>query len=244
MILDIYKDALEYSAKDWIKLVKLGVISLFSFLLLPIFLILGYNYRVVNNAVHGVINGRDPLPEFDDLIAMFIDGVKCFIIQFVYFIIPVIIFLIFALISSQLHGMLAVALMIIGCLITFVIAVVAYLMCQMGICHMAYNEGAFSKAFDLKEIKAVIDEIGWFECIVTFLGLIIITVVIALVVTSIIGLIFSVFGFSGFLFSAEAASGIFLLGMLVNFAITMFLVAPYLSIFNARSVGLLYTMQI
>ena len=37
MILDIYKDSLEYSAKDWKTLVKLGVIALFSILLIPIF---------------------------------------------------------------------------------------------------------------------------------------------------------------------------------------------------------------
>ena len=59
MILDIYKDALEYSAKDWKTLVILGVICLFSFLFLPAFLITGFNYRVINTAVHGIINGRD-----------------------------------------------------------------------------------------------------------------------------------------------------------------------------------------
>ena len=83
MILDIYKDALEYSAKDWKTLVILGVIALFSFLLLPAFLITGYNYRVINNAVHGIINGRDPLPEFNDIIDMFVDGVKVVIVQIV-----------------------------------------------------------------------------------------------------------------------------------------------------------------
>ena len=88
MILDIYKDALEYSAQDWIKLVILGVICLFSFLLLPIFLITGYNYRVINNAVHGIINGRDPLPDFDDLISMFVDGVKLVIVQILYLLVP------------------------------------------------------------------------------------------------------------------------------------------------------------
>ena len=52
MILDIFKDALEYSAQDWKTLVILGVIALFSFLLLPVFLITGYNYRVINTAVY------------------------------------------------------------------------------------------------------------------------------------------------------------------------------------------------
>ena len=243
MILDIYKDSLEYSAKDWKTLVILGVICFFSFLLLPAFLITGYNYRVINTAVHGVINGRDPLPDFEDLISMFVDGVKFVIVQILYLLVPAIIFLIFALVAGQTNGVAASAIMIIGCIITFVAFVVAELMAQMGICHMAYNEGAFSKAFAIREIKEVIDEIGWFECIATYLGLIIITVVIALVVTSIIYAIFTVFGISGALLGANTG-GIFVLGAVIDSAITMFIVGPYLGIFNSRSVGLLYTMQI
>lgn len=243
MILDIYKDALEYSAKDWKTLVILGVICLFSFLLLPIFLITGYNYRVINTAVHGIINGRDPLPDFDGLIDMFVDGVKVVIVQIAYVLVPTVVFLIFAIVAGQLTGILSSALMIIGCLITFALFVVACLMDQMGICHMAYNDGAFSKAFAINEIKEVIDEIGWFNCIATYLGLIIITLVISLVVTAIVYGIFTIFGVSGAVLGVDP-SGIFILGALINSAITMFIVGPYLSIFNARSIGLLYTMQI
>lgn len=243
MILDIYKDALEYSAKDWKILVILGVVCLFSFLLLPAFLIVGYNYRVINNAVRGIINGRDPLPEFDDLIEMFIDGVKVVIVQIAYLLVPFIIFMIFAAIAGAISGVASSAIMLIGCLITFVLFVVAELMIQMGICHMAYNDGAFSKAFAISEIKEVIDEIGWFECIITYVGLIIITLVISFVVTAIIGIIFTAFGISGAVLGADP-SGIFILGVLINSAVTMFLVGPYLSIFNSRSLGLLYTMQI
>ncbi len=243
MILDIYKDALEYSAKDWKTLVILGVMCFFSFLLLPIFLITGYNYRVIENAVHGIINGRDPLPGFEDLIDMFIDGIKVVIVQIAYLLVPCIVFIIFALIASQLPDFASVAIMVIGCLITFVLFVVACLLNQMGICHMAYNEGAFTKAFAISEIKKVVDDIGWFECIATYLGLIIITVVISAVVTSIIYAIFMVFGISGAVLGADP-SGIFILGVLFNSAITMFIVGPYLSIFNSRSIGLLYTMQI
>lgn len=243
MILDIYKDSLEYSAKDWKTLVKLGVICLFSFLLLPAFLITGYNYRVINNAVHGVINGRDPLPGFDDLVSMFVDGVKFVIVQIAYLLVPVIIFVVFALIALQTTGVAASAIMIIGCIITFVAFVVCELMVNMGLCHMAYNDGAFSKAFAITEIKEVIDEIGWFECIATFLGLVIITSVISFVVSAIIGIIFSAFGFSGAMLGIDP-TGIFVLGAIINSAITLFIVGPYLSIFNSRSIGLLYTMQI
>ena len=243
MILDIYKDALEYSAKDWKTLVILGIFAFFSFLLLPIFIITGYNYRVINTAVHGIINGRDPLPGFDDLIAMFVDGIKVVIVQIGYLIIPVIIFLIFAFIAGSLSGVSATAVMIIGSLLTFVVGIVACLMSQMGMCHMAYNEGAFTKAFDLREIKEVLDEIGWFNSILTYLGLIIITVVLSAVVTMLIGAVFVVLGLSGFALGVDAG-GVFLVGALVNSAVAMFLVGPYLSIFNARSLGLLYTMQI
>lgn len=243
MILDIYKDSLEYSAKDWKTLVILGVICLFSFLLLPVFLITGYNYRVINTAVHGIINGRDPLPDFDDVIDMFVDGVKVVIVQIVYLIIPVIIFILFAIIAGQLTGVASSAVMLIGGLITFVALIVACLMSQMALCHMAYNDGAFSKAFAISEIKEVIDEIGWFKCIITYVGLIIITVVLSIVVTAIIGIIFTAFGISGAVLGADP-SGIFVLGAFINSLITMFIVGPYLSIFNARSIGLLYTMQI
>lgn len=243
MILDIYKDSLEYSAQDWKKLVILGVICLFSFLLLPAFLITGYNYRVINTAVHGIINGRDPLPEFDDVIDMFVDGVKVVIVQIAYLLVPGIIFLIFTLIANAAGGVAASAIMVIGCLITFVLVIMACLMSQMALCHMAYNEGAFSKAFAISEIKEVIDEIGWFNSIATYIGLIIISVAIAVVVTAIIYGIFTVFGISGAILGVNP-SGVFIVAILINFMITMFIVGPYLSIFNARSIGLLYTMQI
>lgn len=243
MILDIYKDSFEYSAKDWKTLIVLGVFCLFSFLLIPAFLITGYNYRVINTAVHGVINGRDPLPGFDDLIDMFVDGVKVVIIQIAYLIVPALIFLIFAAIAGHVDGVLSSALMIVGCLITFIVGIVAFLMEQIAFCHMAHNEGAFSKAFAFSEILEVIGEIGWFECLVTYLGLIIITVAISVIVTTIIGAIFTVFGISGFILGVNA-TGVFAVGAVVNALITMFLVGPYLSIFNSRAMGLLYGMQI
>ena len=243
MILDIYKDSLEYSAKDWKTLVLLGVICLFSVLLLPAFLITGYNYRVINTAVHGVINGRDPLPGFENLIDMFVDGVKIVIIQIAYILVPIIVFMIFAIIASNLIGIASSAVMLIGCIITFVLTIAVCLMSQMAMCHMAYNDGAFSKAFAISEIKEAIDEIGWFNCIATYIGLIIITLVISVVVTSIIYAIFTVFGLSGFALGVDT-SGVFIVGALINSLITLFIVGPYLSIFNARSIGLLYTMQI
>lgn len=243
MILDIFKDALEYSAQDWKTLVILGVIALFSFLLLPVFLITGYNYRVINTAVNGVINGRDPLPGFDDLVAMFVDGVKLVVVQIAYMIIPIAIFLVVIAISSQLSGGWAALLIVIGFLIALIAGIIAYLMLQIGVCHMIYNDGQLSKAFAFSEIKEIIDEIGWFDCILTYVGLVIITCVISTVVSTIIGLVFTAFGFSGLMLGINT-SGVFLLGMLINISVAMFFVGPYLSIFNSRSIGLLYSLHL
>jgi hypothetical protein len=243
MILDIYKDSLEYSAKDWKTLITLGAFCFFSFLLIPLFLVVGYNYRVINIAVNGIINGKDPLPEFDDFIGMFIDGVKVVLVQIGYLIIPVIIFFIFVFIASKSGGVLAPIITLIGCLVTFIIGIIVFLMEQMGICHMVYNDGSLSKAFAISEIKEVIEEIGWFKCLITYIGLIVITLVIASVVTLIIGMIFTVFGISGAMLGVSGG-GIFILGAIINSLVTLFIVGPYLSIFNSRSLGLLYGMQI
>lgn len=242
MILDIYKDSLEYSAKDWKTLVKLGVFAFFSFLLIPIFLIAGYNYRVMDIAVHGIINGRDPLPEFDDLVGMFVDGVKVLIIQIAYLIVPTLLFIIFVLIANQFSGVTSSAILIIGALITFIIGILAFLMREMGTCNMAYNDGSFFKAFAISELKDIIAEIGWFECLSTYIGLVIITVTLAFVVSMIIGIIFAIFGISGAMLGADTTV-IFIVGVLVNFVVGLFIVGPYLSIFNSRSMGLLYAMQ-
>lgn len=243
MILDIYKDAFEYSAKDWKALIILGVMCLFSFLIIPAFLIAGYGYRVENTAVHGIINGNDPLPEFDDIFEMFIEGVKVFLVQIAYLLVPMILFILVVAIAGSIDGSVGGTVFIIGGLITFVVGIIACLMAQIGICHMAYNDGAFSKAFAISEIREVLNDIGWLKCLTTYAGLIIITLILSCAVTAIIGIIFTVLGITGGMLGANAG-GIFVLGTFINSLVTMFIVGPYLSIFNTRSIGLLYTMQI
>ena len=243
MILDIYKDAFEYSAKDWKALIVLGVMCLFSFLIIPAFLIAGYGYRVENTAVHGIINGNDPLPEFDDIFEMFIEGVKVFLVQIAYLLVPMILFILVVAIAGSIDGSVGGTVFIIGGLITFVVGIIACLMAQIGICHMAYNDGAFSKAFAISEIREVLNDIGWLKCLTTYAGLIIITLILSCAVTAIIGIIFTVLGITGGMLGANAG-GIFVFGTFINSLVTMFIVGPYLSIFNTRSIGLLYTMQI
>lgn len=242
MILDLYKDSLEYSAKDWRNLVFLGIFTIFNFFVIPVFLIAGYNYRVIKTATHGIINGRDSLPKFDDFANMFIDGIKVLVIEFVYLIVIFIVFLIFTITGAKVADMGSGAVLYFGWLLTFILGIVAFLMCQMGICNMAYNNGAFSKAFALKELKGVIDKIGWFESIITYLGIIIISVVISVVTSALIFAIFTVLGISAAVLHVNPA-GIFILGVIIISLINTFFIGPYLNIFSSRCVGLLYATQ-
>lgn len=238
MILDIYKDALEYSAKDWKKLIKLGIIFLFSFLLVPIFLVYGYNYRTIKTAINGIIGGNDSLPGFDNLIGMWVDGVKVAVITVIYALIPIIIFIIFSLIASHTAGQV----MVIAAILTFIIGIITFLMSMIGICNMAQHEGAFKKAFEFREILNIIGNIGWFETIITYVGIAIISTVISFVVTFIITTVFSILGFSGIALGFSG-DNIFLLGTVINLIITLFIIGPYLTIFNSRVTGLLYNLQ-
>ena len=243
MILDIYKDSLEYAAKDLKTLLILGVTYFLSFLLLPIFLIYGYSYRVTKISVEGMINGNDPLPEFDNVIDMFVDGIKVVIVYLVYALVPFIIFMLFAVVSSSVGGYGESVLMAIGSIITVVAIVAAYLMSMFGVAHMANNGDSLSKAFAFKEIVEIIKSIGVVRCIGAYIGLMIIFFAIY---AAVFALILFVFGFLGILTGTlgfdMAAGGIFIAGFIISYLIMLFIVGPFNMIFQSRASGLLYNL--
>ena len=49
MILDIYKDSFEFSAKKITTLLVMGVLSFFGFLIIPLIIVTGYNYNVIKS---------------------------------------------------------------------------------------------------------------------------------------------------------------------------------------------------
>lgn len=246
MILDIYKDALEYSFQDGKRLVKLGIICLFNFLILPIFLELGYSYRVTKVAVKGMINGEDVLPNFDDAISMFIDGLKVFVVKFVYMIVPIIIFAVLMFIGNAVGASSAIGGIIsfIGAVIGIVLGVVCYILSDLGICHMANGDESLSTAFDVKALRGVADSIGWLRLIGFYIGLFVIMFVIILIVAIVLGIIFTILGVSAAALTAGAGiGGVALLGFIVVFAVFCFIVVPFLTIFESRSIGLVYNLK-
>lgn len=244
MILDIYKDAMEYSVQDGKRLIKLGIICLFNFLILPIFLQLGYSYRVTKVAVKGMINGDDALPDFSDAISMFIDGLKIFVVKFVYIIVPIIIFAIFMWAGRAVGGSAGGIITGIGVILTVVIGVAAYILSDLAICHMAAEDEALSTAFDIKSLRAIAKSIGWLRLIGFYIGLLLIMLIITLLVVLVLVILFTIFGIFGSALAGGAGlAGVLGVGFIVMFAIFCFIVGPFLSIFEARSIGLVYNLK-
>ena len=243
MILDIYKDSLEYAAKDVKTLLVLGVTYFLSFLLLPIFLIYGYSYRVTKISVEGMINGNDPLPEFDNVIDMFVDGIKVVLVYIIYALVPLIIFFLFAAVSSSIGGYGESALMAIGAVVTVVALLFAYVMSMFGVAHMASNGDSLSKAFAFNEIIDIIKSVGVVRSLGAYIGLAIVCLAIYAIVFFLILFVFGFFGiFTGALGFNMAAGGIFAAGFIIAYLIMLFIVGPYTMIIQSRACGLLYNL--
>ena len=244
MILDIYKDSLEYSAKDLKTLLILGVTYFLSFLLLPLFLVYGYSYRVTKISVEGMINGNDPLPEFDNVIDMFVDGIKVVLVYFVYALVPLILFFLFAAVSSSIGGYGESALMAIGTVVTVVALLFAYVMSMFGVAHMASNGDSFSKAFAFNEIIDIIKSVGVVRSLGAYIGLAIVCLAISAIVFFLILFVFGFFGiFTGALGFNMAAGGIFAAGFIIAYLVMLFIVGPYVMIMQSRACGLLYNLH-
>jgi hypothetical protein len=82
-IMDVGK-ALTFITEDerWVnKVIILLIVSFFSFLIIPIFFLIGYAIGITRNVKDGV---EKPLPEWENWGQLFMDGLYIFIAQFVY----------------------------------------------------------------------------------------------------------------------------------------------------------------
>lgn len=229
MILDIYKDSIEFASRKISILLVLGVLSFFNFLIVPLIFVYGYNYKIIKLSTQSMINVDAVPPEFSGLKEMFIDGLKYIVVNLIYMIIPIII-IVFAISSkSQL-------LLVIG----FLLALLCVAFSFLAIPHMAANNDSLKSAFALGELKEIMSFIGYGKYIAAYLGIVFISFTVIIIVSFIIGIIFNIFGI--------AASGVFTAGfgqltVLINNAILLFLVSPFLLIFKNRSQGLIYNLR-
>jgi hypothetical protein len=83
----MFQDALDYprNADDWVRTLVIGAaLSLFSFLFVPVLVLSGYYLRVLR----GSMDGEETPPAFEDWRELLVDGVKGFVVAFVYLLLP------------------------------------------------------------------------------------------------------------------------------------------------------------
>jgi hypothetical protein len=219
---EIISDSLSYPSQNWKNVLILGILFLISFLIIPAFLVMGYFFRVLK----GSIAGFDELPDFDEWGEMLIDGLKIFVVQFVYFLIPAIVILIgiWASIASMsvtdagtlTNPGLFIGLMGVTAIIGIILAIILGLIASIAIANMALNNGEIGAAFRFSEILEKIAMIGWGKYIVWYIVMII------------IGLIGGVI------------AGILNIIPFIGTIIALLVIYPYLYMFSARSLALLF----
>jgi Protein of unknown function (DUF4013) len=228
---EIVNDAIRYPSSDWKKVIIFGILFILSFLIIPLFLVIGYMFRIIKAS----IAGSDELPDFDEWGEMFIDGLKVFVVQIVYMI-PALIILgisfvsIFASIGTlnamQTAGTVASPLAAFslfsgaafaGIFIAGIYAIIVGLIVYMAIAYMAYYDGELGAAFRFREILDWIAAIGWVDYIIWYIVVIIIAAVVAFI------------------------AGIINLIPILGFIITILVIYPYLVMFVGRALALIFS---
>lgn len=227
MILDIYKDGFEFASRKVSILFILGLLSFFNILIIPAVFFYGYNYRVVKLSTQSMINGDDVPPEFNDFKQMFIDGLKFIIVFLCYLIVPAIIIAI-----SVTGGSVNVILLLVGIILFFIARLFSYL----AIPYMAANGDSLKSAFALSEINKIMASIGYARYIISYLGIFLISLIIFLAIFFIITFVLAILGI--------AVGGVYigLIGTIIMNFVLLFVVAPYLSLFQTRCAGLIYSL--
>ncbi|HOI40226.1 MAG TPA: DUF4013 domain-containing protein [Methanobacterium sp.] len=220
---EIISNSINFPSQDWKKVLILGILFLISIVIIPIFLVMGYCFRILKSSIAGF----NELPDFDEWGAMFIDGLKVFVVQLIYFLIPaIVIFLgVWASIASvSLTGMTdpTIFLGLIGgtTIIGMILAILLGLISTIAIANMALNDGELGAAFRFSEILEHISLIGWGKYIVWYIVMIII-------------------GFVG-----GMIAGLLNMIPIIGTVIAILLVYPYLYMFYARSLALLFESNV
>jgi hypothetical protein len=135
-----------------------------------------------------VLRGEKPAPEVEGWGTLFIDGIKYFIVSLIYAL-PIIVVLVLvlgasaaAIMSGNYPAMMAaVGAVALGVLVMFILAIIITVFEVIGIVRLA-RTGSIGEAFNVSEILATIDKIGWVSYIIALIILMVMGIVIGLIV--------------------------------------------------------------
>jgi len=184
---DVISDSMRYPSTDWKKIIVLGLLFMFSFLIVPAFLLYGYVFRVIKASLAGI----EGLPDYEEWGEMLVDGIKLFLVHILYML-PAIIIGIYSILMfavalhtfSYLNPATAINPTIIyslfggsaalGIGFAIIYSLVVYPIMAVGIGNMAFCNGDLGSAFKLDEIFSTISKIGWVDLIIWYIAVIIV----------------------------------------------------------------------
>ena len=218
----IASDASKYPLSNFNRILILGILTILSSLIIPAFLVLGYLFKIIKSSMEG----SSELPMFGEWIQMFADGLKVFVVLFIYSVVPLI--LIFLGIWTALLPMLSVpgygsilnptvSMGVIGG-ITFIgigLQILVSFFIPIALGNMAHHD-KLGGAFRFGEIIEKIREIGGVDYFIWFVVMVIIA------------------------WAAYFISFFLVFPLFIGVIIVPLLVLPYFMMFFARSISLVY----
>jgi hypothetical protein len=247
---EIISDSVRYPLSDWKKILILGIILvigsigsitgtftqnwvLITFLSIIGFLVVLLDYGYLFRIIQSSIAGTSELPDFDAWLDMFIDGIKVAIVGFIYSLPAIIIILIFAastilalLANPSVNSVIAGAIISagIGILIAILYMLIITPIIAMAVANMAYNDSEIGAAFRFSEILDRIASIGWGDLIIWY----IVAGIVYIILATIGGVITGLFS---------------LISPVIAVVLMSLIVTPFLQMYLARSVALIYLSE-
>jgi len=211
----VFKDAIIFPFTDFFKFLKVFILYLGCFLIIPGLMALGYSLRVIQSTIVGL----DELPDFDNSGKLISDGLNYVGASIIYGIpsYVVILILIFSGVSNFATNLLFIAVLAI---VGFIVNIVFLL----ALANMAF-EDKFRAIFDYKKVFAMIKKIGWGYYLSYLLVYTIIVQMLSLILT---------------FTNLYLIGTIGLIGGMATYILLSFLFNAYLMVFGGRFRGLIY----
>lgn len=176
--MDSISDSVTYPMEneDWMKTVVIGgLLMLFSFLLVPLFVVYGYLVRTIRERLD---DNREP-PVFDEWGELLVDGLKAWVIGLVYMAIPLVVMgvtvggAVVAMATGTDAGVAAgLSALFAGLLVSFVLFLVFGYLAVAAVVNFA-REGRFGAGFDVGVIREVAFSrdfaVAWLTAVAVFL---------------------------------------------------------------------------
>lgn len=232
---DIIINSLRYTTSNWIKVLLLGLVifmadisneltvhgytcDILRYVTILAGIILGiYQFGFIFRIIKETTLGNDKMPKFDRYVSTFIHGLKEVLVTVIYFIIPFILIIVSVMYVDDMTGPKTMEIEFIFIFSGLFLASLTYIIYQSAVLNMANNHGTVKSAFDFKSIFKKVRVIG-----IKRLGFIYLLTVVFV-----------------FIVEITLADAMTFLPYDLGDLISSFLIAPFLLIFIARTLGLI-----